>query len=72
MSEAQDMSEDRGWKSPDSLGARLEREQRRELKQRKPCPHCGLLIVQTGEGRFPCSWCGRPLPSEEVAAYREP
>jgi hypothetical protein len=34
---------------------------RRAVRPRvmKPCPHCGLEIVTTGEGRHPCAYCGR-------------
>lgn len=32
--------------------------EREGAKRVAPCPTCGLDIVQTGDGRHPCAWCG--------------
>lgn len=28
----------------------------------RPCGACSMRVVQTGDGRDPCAWCGAPLP----------
>lgn len=39
-------------------------------KHVRPCPTCSLRVVQTGDGRDPCAWCGAALPVRTAPPLR--